>query len=142
MQSIMRILQGNWSELTGWSLVLSGLGLAGWTLGTNGRSRRAPALAQPLRIAGGRPARRLDPASEWQILMDIAERGFVCIERLDELQERARAEIAAADEAVRLLLSECSAAHTPAEAAPALPGPSRDPAPQPMTEGTSRPLAA
>ncbi len=146
MQAFMRILQQSWSELTGWGLILGGLGVAGWTLGKNGE----PALGAAASPAGSRflPAvqakspRRLDAEGEWQTVMEIAERGFDCIERLGDLQDRARAEVEAADDAVAQLLDDCATAFTPAAAAgaPALEGrqPNRGPAP----ERTPEPLAA
>ena len=51
MQFSMQILQGAWAEPAGWALIATGLVVATWTLGGNGRR---PTLDRPLR--------RLEPA--------------------------------------------------------------------------------
>lgn len=115
MQSPMQMLQGTWSELAGWALILSGLSLATWTLGEKRRPKLAPTSAnraqRPLRTAGHSSVRRIDPIDQWQRLVDIAGGGLPGIESIAASQDRAREEIAAADQ----LLSDCAAAFLPYE---------------------------
>lgn len=93
---------------------------------------------RPLPVVQGKSLRRLDPASEWQILMEISERGLDGIERLGAMQDRAREEVAAADDAMSRVLADCAAAFMPAGAAPDL-APEHTADVQPPT---ARPLAA
>jgi hypothetical protein len=143
------MLQESWSEITGWGLILSGLSLATWALGERG-ARKLRQTATPdsgssrlLPIRTIEDPRRLDRADEWRTLMQIAERGFLCIEMLADMQDRAREEVEAADEALSQLLAECAAVLMPAdgataaEASPAEPG-----APVAEPARASRPLAA
>jgi hypothetical protein len=143
------MLQESWSEITGWGLILSGLSLATWALGDRG-GRRLRQAATPdaggsrlLSIRTIEPPRRLDRADEWRTLMQIAERGFLCIEMLAEMQDRAREEVEAADEALSQLLAECASVLMPADAAAAVEGqPAELGAPVAEPARTSRPLAA
>jgi hypothetical protein len=146
--SFARLLQDSWSEITGWGLILSGLSLATWALGDRGRRSRQAATpdaggSRLLSIRTIEAPRRLDRADEWRTLVQIAERGFLCIEMLADMQDRAREEVEAADEALSQLLAECAAVLMPAETAaaverqPAEPG---APIAEPAT--ASRPLAA
>jgi hypothetical protein len=141
------MLQESWAEITGWGLILSGLSLATWALGEPGGRKPAQAAARPesaprlLRMGAADSPRRLDQAGQWSTLMDIAERGFLSIEIVADLQDRAREEVEAADEALRQLIIECAAVLMPEGEVPALEVQAADPAaPQPMA--VSRPLAA
>jgi hypothetical protein len=143
--SFARMLQESWSEITGWGLILSGLSLATWALGERG-GRKQPRAATadtstrmlPMRTID--PPRRLDRADEWRILMQIAERGFLCIEMLADMQDRAREEVEAADEVLSQLLAECASVLVPANAAEAQPA--EPSAPMPAPASASQPLAA
>jgi hypothetical protein len=145
--SFARMLQESWSEITGWGLILSGLSLATWALGERG-GRKVARVGTPddsgARMLAMRtidPARRLDRADEWRILMQIAERGFLCIEMLADMQDRAREEVEAADEVLSQLLTECASVLAPADAAPAAEAQPAEPG-APMPAPASRPLAA
>ena len=146
MQAFMRILQVNWSEVTGWGLILGGLGIAGWTLGKNGEpvlgATAKTSAPRPVPVVHAKPARRLGPEGEWQTVMEIAERGFACIERLGDLQESAREQVEAADDALSQLLAECAAAFTPAAAAASPALEERLPSAAPLPVRVSEPLAA
>ncbi len=145
-QSFARMLHENWSEITGWGLILSGLSLATWALGERGTRKHAEAAVPnaaprmlPTRTTDA--PRRLDPAGEWRILMGIAERGFLCIEMLADMQDRAREEVEAADEALSRLIADCAAVLMPAGRAPTYEDqPGEFAAPVPAS--TARPLAA
>jgi hypothetical protein len=147
--SFARMLQESWSEITGWGLILSGLSLATWALGERG-GRKVPRVGTPddggarmLPMRTIDPARRLDRADEWRILMQIAERGFLCIEMLADMQDRAREEVEAADEVLSQLLAECASVLMPADAAPAAEAQPAEPsAPMPAPASASQPLAA
>lgn len=145
--SFARMLQESWSEITGWGLILSGLSLATWALGERG-GRRLPRLGTPedsgarmlpMRAIGS--PRRLDRAEEWKVLMQIAERGFLCIEMLADMQDRAREEVEAADEVLSQLLAECASVLMPADATPAAEAQPAEPS-APMPTPASQPLAA
>lgn len=145
-QSFARMLHENWSEITGWGLILSGLSLATWALGERGTRKHAEAAVPNVapRLLPTRTTdapRRLDPAGEWRILMGIAERGFLCIEMLADMQDRAREEVEAADEALSRLIADCAAVLMPAGAAPALEVQSTELV-APEAAAVSRPLAA
>jgi hypothetical protein len=85
--------------------------------------------------------RRLDRAEEWKVLMQIAERGFLCIEMLADMQDRAREEVEAADEVLSQLLAECASVLMPADATPAAEAQPAEPG-APMPAPASQPLAA
>jgi hypothetical protein len=144
-----RMLQDSWSEITGWGLILSGLSLATWALGDRG-GRRLPQLGPPedsgarmLPMRAVASPRRLDRAEDWKVLMQIAERGFLCIEMLADMQDRAREEVEAADEVLSQLLAECASVLVPADAAAAVEGgPAELGAPVAEPAPASRPLAA
>ena len=73
--------------------------------------------------------------------MQIAERGFLCIEMLADMQDRAREEVEAADEVLSQLLAECASVLMPADAAPAAEAQPAEPG-APMPTPASQPLAA
>jgi hypothetical protein len=109
MQSAMRMLHQNLAELAGWVLILAGSALAALTLTRKG----APGIAFGgrawigLQPAAPTPMGRIDPANEWQRIEEIAGQGLSGITRVADLQSRAEQEVAAADQALSLLLAEC-----------------------------------
>jgi hypothetical protein len=132
MQFSMQIWQGAWAEPAGWALIVTGLVVATWTLGSN--SRR-PKLDRPLR--------RLEPAlsepdSQWQRLAEILEGDIARAEILPILQARAVAAVEDVDEAVHRLLAECAVSLRPTEAT----APPQGHDALPSTEPVARPLAA
>lgn len=141
------MLQESWAEITGWGLILSGLSLATWALGERGGRKPAQASARPegaprlLRMGTAESPRRLDQAGQWRTLMEIAERGFLSIEILADLQAHAREEVEAADEALRQLILECAAVLMPEGEGQPLEVQVAEPAAQ-QPAAVSRPLAA
>jgi hypothetical protein len=136
------MLQETWSEITGWGLILSGLSLAAWALSGRSEPRIAAAdsMSRMLPIRAIEAPRRLERADEWRILMQIAERGFLCIEMLADMQERAREEVEAADEALSQLIAECARALMPADTEQAVGG--KTPPPAASSVPVQPPLAA
>jgi hypothetical protein len=132
MQFSMQILQSAWAEPAGWALIVTGLVVATWTLGSNGRRPKPEG-----------PLRRLEPAlsepeSHWQRLADILEGDIARAEILPILQARAIAAVEDADEAVGRLLAECAGNLRSAEATTPPQGHDALPLPVPV----DRPLAA
>jgi hypothetical protein len=132
MQFSMQILQGAWAEPAGWALIATGLVVATWTLGGNGRR---PTLDRPLRSL--EPALS-EPDSHWQRLAGILEGDIARAEILPILQARAVAAVEDVDEAVQRLLAECAGNLRSAEATAPPQGEDTLPAPAPV----ARPLAA
>ncbi len=123
MQLFAQILQADWHVLFGWASIVAGLALAAQTLG--GARRPRPGVAHILRAY--RPAEwsarlsahervpPMDPASQWQRLTAIVERGFAQTEVIADLHARAAREFEAADDAlVRLLADHAPGAMLPA----------------------------
>lgn len=142
MQPYLRIFQGDWSELVGWGLIIIGFALATWALAERHQPKRAGTFRfrrQSHGIAAVSAAPRcIDPAKEWQRLLEIADRGNAAIESVAAWQALAHEEVAALDDAVSQLLSDYASAFVQAGVATGSQG---DPAGfEPAT--SLRPLAA
>ena len=141
MQFIMQVLHGDWNELLGSLLIIGGLALASWTLGKKHVATLAFAFgrvpARPHHGAGSWPARRIDAASQWRRVVDIAESEFVRLESAVVSHASALEAVEAADEAVTQLLADCAAAFTQPETEARF-----ELQPRPAREPKARPLAA
>jgi hypothetical protein len=110
MHALLLIL----AEVAGWAFIIAGLALAVSTLAANngpvlaGRPLKGVAVLAPSETSS---MRKMHPASEWQRLEDIAERGFSSIARLAELHARAVEAVAAAEIEANALLAEWSSAY-------------------------------
>jgi hypothetical protein len=112
MQLAVQIILAGWHDVLGWALIVAGIALAGQALGF---IRPRPGVAHVLRTyrpvdwsrqqSAHERTRPMDPDSQWQRVVAVAERGFAQIELIADLHADAAQELEAADDALARLLA-------------------------------------